>query len=447
MIEFLKSRLKGKRVLILGFGREGQSSFKLINNLLPNLYLGVADSNPEIANHELLNGFIIENLHCGKDYENAFVDYNFIIKSPGVMLSGIEFGPNVEISSQTSLFIEFYRDQIIGVTGTKGKSTTSSLIHFLFEESAMKSELLGNIGKPAFDSIASIDNETKIVFELSAHQLEFVKFSPHIAVLLNVFPEHLDYFDGLAKYEEAKKNIYRFQLNSDTFICSDQIKNKLSQKENSICFGFEKYCNAYFSEGSLVFEENGKKEFLNTENISLTGKHNQLNIMAAILAAKAAGLDFLKSFNVVKGFKGLAHRLEFVGIHAGIKFYNDSISTVPESTIEAIKALTDVDTIILGGLDRGLDYSGLARFLNNSDIKNFIFLGKAGEEIFKQMKTKKVKREQLYNVHNMQEAFEIIQKRTAKNGVCLLSPAAASYDQFKNFEHRGELFVELAGKL
>ncbi len=447
MIEFLKSKLKGKRVLILGFGREGQSSFRLLKSIMPNLYVGIADKNPEIANHQLLTDFDKENLHCGNNYFDAFSNYNFIIKSPGVLLGGIEIGSNIEISSQTSLFIEFYRNQIIGVTGTKGKSTTSSLIHFLFKSSGLKSELLGNIGKPAFDSIAEIDEETKIVFELSAHQLEFVKVSPRIAVLLNVFPEHLDYFDGLEKYEEAKINISRFQREDDILICSSQIKNKLNTTANTICFGFEENCNAYFSEGNLVFKNNGKTELLNTEDISLPGKHNQLNVMAAVLAAKSAGLAISQSIKVVGGFKGLAHRLEFVGIHAGIKFYNDSISTIPESSIEAVKALGNVDTIILGGFDRGLDYSGLANFLNASEIKNFIFLGKAGDEILKQMQLRTEKSEQLFKVDDLPEAFEIIKERTPKNGICLLSPAAASYDQFKNFEHRGDLFVELARKL
>lgn len=447
MIEFLKSKLIGKKVLILGFGREGQSSFKLIKKNMPDLYLGVADKNVEIINHELLTAFDREKLHCGNNYFDAFSDYNFIIKSPGVKLSGLAIDSNVEISSQTSLFIEFYRKQIIGVTGTKGKSTTSSLIHYLFKNSGFKSELLGNIGKPAFDSIDKIDTETKIVFELSAHQLEFVRVSPHIAVLLNVFPEHLDYFEDLEKYEDAKINISRFQLDSDVLICSSQIENKLPAATNTVCFGFEDNCNAFYTEGNLVFKDNGKTELLNIEDISLPGKHNLLNVMAAIVAAKAGGLDYSQSFKVVSGFKGLAHRLEFIGVHAGIKFYNDSISTIPQSAIEAIKALGNVDTIILGGFDRGLDYSGLAKFLNSSEVTNFIFLGKAGDEIMKLMQINLDKDNNLFKVNNLPEAFEVVKKRTAKNGICLLSPAAASYDQFKNFEHRGDLFAELASSL
>ena len=447
MIEFLKLKLKEKKVLILGFGREGQSTFNLLRNIIPDLNLGISDKNPEIEQHELLSSFNKGKLYCGNNYLNAFSDYNFIIKSPGVVLADLQISENVELSSQTSLFIEFYRNQIIGITGTKGKSTTSSLIHYLFTNSGMKSVLLGNIGKPAFDSILEIDKETKIVFELSAHQLEFVEVSPHIAVLLNIFPEHLDYFKSLKKYEDAKININRFQSKDDILICSSQLINKLSTMANTVCFGFEDICDAHFYEGNLVFEQDGKTELFNTENISLPGKHNQLNVMAAVLAARAAGLSFSDSFKVVGGFKGLAHRLEFVGICAGIKFYNDSISTVPQSTIEAIKSLGNIDTIILGGFDRGLDYSSLASFLNASEIKNFILLGKAGDEILKQMQHYSEKDKQLFKVDNMQAAFEIIKEKTAKNGICLLSPAAASYDQFKNFEHRGELFVELARKL
>lgn len=447
MIDFLKAKLRGKRVLILGFGKEGQSSFRLLKSILPDLYLGVADKNPDIANNKLLDGFDLGKLHSGNTYFNAISKYEFIIKSPGVLLANLHVNKNIELSSQTSLFIEFYRKQIIGVTGTKGKSTTSSLIHFLFINSGMKSVLLGNIGKAAFDSIYDIDKDTKIVFELSAHQLEFVRVSPHIAVLLNIFPEHLDYFSGFDKYAVAKTNISRFQLDGDVLICSSQLNDNLSNHKNKLCFGFEDDCNAHLSEGKLVFDDSGKKKYLNSQSISLPGKHNLLNAMAAILAAKVAGLGFSQSFKAVGSFTGLSHRLEFVGKYAGVNFYNDSISTVPQSAIEAVKALVKVDTIILGGYNRGLDYTGLSRFLSQSEIKNFIFLGKAGDEIFKHMHATLKKDGRLFKVDNLHGAFEIIKKRTAPNGICLLSPAAASYDQFKSFEQRGDLFVELARKL
>lgn len=444
MIDFLKSRLEGRRVLILGFGKEGQSSFKLLQKILPELYLGVSDKNLKIQNSNLLMSFNKQKIHLGEGYLDAIINYDIILKSPGVAVSSKDIPNNISICSQTSLFIEFYRKQIIGVTGTKGKSTTSSLIHFLFERLGKKSVLLGNIGKPAFDSISEIDNETNIVFELSAHQLEYVNASPHIAVLLNIFPEHLDYFEGFEKYKNAKLNISHFQNENDILICSNDIVHEMQFKSTVIKFGFDDLNDAYSKGNSLIFSIGENPQSLSLDNISLAGKHNHLNVMAAILAVNAAGAEFEKMFKVVKEFKGLPHRLEYIGKHGGIRYYNDSISTIPESTIEAVKTLKEVETIVLGGFDRGLDYSKLADFLINSGIKNFVFLGKAGDEILIQMNKISTNELGIFKVESLQQAFEVIRKRTSENAICLLSPAAASYDQFKNFEHRGDLFAKLA---
>lgn len=445
MIDFIRSRLEGKRVLILGFGKEGQSSFRLLQQIIPELYLGISDMSLIVENNDLLVDIDKERLHFGSDYLNAISNYDLLIKSPGVSVSHTDIS-NIEVCSQTSMFIEFYGKQIIGITGTKGKSTTSSLMHFLFEKLGNKSVLIGNIGKPAFDSIGEIDSVTKIVFELSAHQLEYLTVSPHIAVLLNIFPEHLDYFQDFDKYKNAKLNISRFQNEDDIFIYSNNITDEIQTAATIYKFGFEDSGNAYTLDNNLIFESNGEELCLSLDNISLVGKHNQLNVMAAILAANASGLGFQQMFKVIKEFEGLPHRLEYIGKHGGIRYYNDSISTVPESTIEAIKTLKYVETIILGGFDRGLNYSELAAFLIVSGIKNFIFLGKAGDEILKQMNKISISNSGMFKVFSLHQAFEIIKKRTSENGVCLLSPAAASYDQFKNFEHRGDLFVELAVK-
>lgn len=446
MIDFLKQKLKGKKVLILGFGREGRSSFKLISQIMPELEIGIADGNISIANDEIIRGFNKEFLHLGSDYLESIPNYNFIIKSPGVLFSHINIPDYCEISSQTSLFIEFYRNQIIGVTGTKGKSTTSSLVNFLLEKSGRKSVLLGNIGKPAFDSIGEIDDETQIIFELSAHQLEFVKVSPHISILLNVFPEHLDYFKNLQQYVKAKYNIGKFQKKNDIFICSSSLKHKPETEAEVIKFGFENNYDAYFEDDKLHFEKDKDVFSIDIAEISLLGKHNQYNVMAAILAVNSCGLDFLQAFKSINEFKGLAHRLEFVGKFRNILFYNDSISTVPESSMEALKTLKNVETIILGGFDRGLDYSEFAKFLIKSEVKNFVFLGKAGDEILNELNKISNRKSAFFKVKDMKDAFNIIWEKTSDNGICLLSPAAASYDQFKNFEHRGDLFVNLAKK-
>ena len=447
MIDFLKQRLKNKRVLILGFGREGQSTYKLLNLSIPELFVGVADSNTDVGKSALLKEIEPEQLHLGENYLEAIDSYDFIIKSPGVNLGEFAKLHNTEISSQTNLFIEHFHEQIIGVSGTKGKSTTSSLIHFLLEQNGYKSVLLGNIGSPAFDSISKIDDETRIVFELSAHQLEYVNYSPKIAVLLNIFPEHLDYFQDFEKYKNAKLNICKFQTSEDVLISSSELSNEIKTLSGKLCFGFEDNCDASSGEERLVFKKRtGEMQVLNTNEIALRGRHNHLNTMAAVLAVKEAGLGFERSLPFIGAFSGLPHRLEYVGEFVGIKFYNDSISTIPQSAIEAVKALDSVDTLILGGFDRGLDYSELIGFLRASPLRNLIFLGKAGNVMLGLLKETKIS-SKLIELNDLCEAFKIIPQITAKGGVCLLSPAAASYDQFKNFEHRGDLFKKLAREL
>ncbi len=448
MNNFLKEKLKGRKVVILGFGREGRSTFKLIKNILPELVFGIADLDEGVAEDELLRTFPENMLFLGRDYLAAIKNFDFIIKSPGVSLEGIAIDEGVELSSQTSLFIGFYRDQIIGVSGTKGKSTTSSLMHFLLRKNNIKSVLIGNIGKPAFDSLHIIDNETIIVYELSAHQLEHISASPKVAVLLNIFPEHLDYFPSFEAYKQAKYNIFKFQDDSDTLICADWLNNDLEVISGIMCFGIEKGDNqAYLDNEMLLIESRGEKSSYNGNLLKILGDHNRLNALAAVLAVNKFGLAVEDAFEFLGDFKGLPHRLELVGEHLGVKFYNDSISTVPQSSIEAVKTLKDVDILILGGYHRGLDYNDLADFISASDINTIIFQGKAGDIIYELLLERRFDKSKLFKASNLRDAFGIIRERSAQGDVCLLSPAAASYDQYRNFEHRGDIFSELANAL
>ncbi|VAW29857.1 UDP-N-acetylmuramoylalanine--D-glutamate ligase, partial [hydrothermal vent metagenome] len=218
MFPFKEVFTEGKSILILGFGKEGRSTFSFLSKHFPGCKVGIADQNTRIADEQ-----INVPLHLGKNYLHALNDYDLIIKSPGIMLRGISKNTKERISSQTDLFLREFGRQTIGVTGTKGKSTTASLIHHLLKNMGKPAVLMGNIGLPAFDFIEKIDADDLIIYELSAHQLEFVHSSPHIAVLLNLFPEHLDYFGTFEKYKQAKMNIFRFQKTGDKAICSEEI--------------------------------------------------------------------------------------------------------------------------------------------------------------------------------------------------------------------------------
>jgi len=435
---FIQSKFgSDQEIMILGFGREGQSTYKILRSYFPKTVIHIADKNTIVNYSELVADDPNLVFHSGETYQSQLAAFSVVIKSPGVKLRTVLPSQNY-LYSQADLFLEFFRDQTIGITGTKGKSTTSSLIHHLLQKSDKEAVLLGNIGIPPFDMLHKINRQTIIVHEISAHQLENVHHSPHIGILLNIFPEHLDYFNSFDAYKNAKRHILRFQKPTDVAISQDVFSE--DAKGRKMVFGSRRMpdTTAYIDAGSLVFASSDERFEVDDSQLALKGDHNKLNILAAMLAVSAVGVDLKTSFSHVGSFKPLPHRLEFVGRFNGIDFYNDSISTVPESTIAAVKTLKAVSTLILGGYDRGIDYTELVNFLNDSTIENFLFLGKAGDMMM-QLFNKSDSAKKLLKMVHIEDAVAYAKAHTA-NGICLLSPAAASYDQFHNFEHRGDTF-------
>jgi UDP-N-acetylmuramoylalanine--D-glutamate ligase len=456
MKNLLSPLLANRKLLILGFGREGQSTFLYIRRHLPGLPIGIADKNPDLMEgslkHLITPG---TSLHLGDDYLESLSDYQLIIKSPGVVLPGkVKIKPGTILTSQTHLMLETYHRQIIGITGTKGKSTTSSLIHHLLRTAGIPSILVGNIGLPPFDHLDQVDDKTRIVFEMSSHQLEDSIIAPHIAVLLNLFPEHLDTYPTLEAYYSTKMRILTKQIKDDIFIYNEDIpgiSERISQintrrKFYSFSTGLHIKNGCYLSGKQIVMHHSGEdNDFIEiTDEFALKGNHNRMNMMAAILAARNAGAgdEFIRQGLFT--FQGLEHRLEYVGEFRGIHFYNDSIATIPEAAIEAVKALPRTDTMILGGYDRMLDYSAMIDFLVQSGVRNFIFLVKAGMRIYNGFQALATMNKNLYLAGSMEEACSLAFSHTEAGKICLLSPAAASYDSFKNFEERGRLFKKIA---
>lgn len=456
MKALLEPLIAKNRLLILGFGKEGQSTFNYIMKHFSGIPVAIADQDEHLQ-EKARNLFENQNitLHLGKNYLDSLENYGLIIKSPGVKLPEVlNLRPGTLISSQTRLMLQAYHRQIIGVTGTKGKSTTSSLIHHLLVTSGINSILVGNIGLPPFDYLEQVGPKTRIVYEMSSHQLEDSILAPNISVLLNLYPEHLDRYPSLEDYYGAKMNILTGQLDGDVFIYNEDIP-AIAER-----IGIDKPFRAYFSfssnnkmangcylkENTIILSLNSiENEYITiTENFPLKGSHNRMNMMAAILAAKNAGAedDLIKTG--LKTFTPLEHRLEYVGKFKGIHFYNDSIATIPEAAIAAVKALPETDTLILGGFDRMLDYSGLIEFLVQSQVSNFIFTGKAGARMLEGFKAAGNTDKNLIWAETLQEAGEIAFQRTHQGKICLLSPAAASYDQFRNFEERGRVFKKIA---
>lgn len=331
--------------------------------------------------------------------------------------------------SQAGLFLECYGRQVIGITGTKGKSTTSSLIFHILNQAGRDALLVGNIGKPSFDFINKINEETLIVFELSAHQLEYAHHAPHIAILLNIFEEHLDYFGGMDVYVHAKMNITRYQRLND-HILFDKENERIAHQLKLLAFA------PHFH--PLIVSEAG-----DDRTSALAGGHNKKNIAAARQACQLAGITESEINSAILTFKALEHRLEWAGNFCGRDFYNDSISTIPESAIEAVKTIEKTYMLILGGFDRGINYDSLVGFLAKSQVQLLLFTGEAGWRMARLFAPFCRIDQQVVVVEKFADVARYF-SRIPPGRACLLSPAASSYDEFTNFEERGKAYKKMA---
>ncbi|MBU4298935.1 UDP-N-acetylmuramoyl-L-alanine--D-glutamate ligase [Patescibacteria group bacterium] len=470
--------LKNKKILILGFGKEGRDSFRFLRRLFPKKILGVGDRQ-EVKSLKFKVKSLIRRdkyvrWHLGENYLKVLKNYDVIIKSPGIPihLPEIEKARKLgKITSQTEIFFENCPGKIVGITGTKGKSTTASLIYEILKTAAaskeaslapsgrgLKAHLVGNIGKPVLNLLFSATKNDIYVYELSSHQLYGLKKSPQIAVLFNIYPEHLDYYKDFNEYIRAKTNIARYQTKNDYLIFNSQNKivSQIAQKSKARKIALKNYSN--------ILKNVGIKKTL------LLGEHNLLNIVAAIEVGEIFGIPKEKIRKAIENLKPLPHRLEFVGIFKGIAFYNDALSTIPEATIAALDALGDkVETIILGGFDRGLDFTELAKRILKSRLKNLILFPTTGQRIWNEIcrevqKNPAFRREQVFIsefsefrnkesgrlnhffVNNMLDAVRTSYKQTKRRKICLLSTASPSFGIFKDYKEKGGLFKKYIKK-
>ena len=355
------SELKNKKILILGFGKEGRDSFKFLRKLFPEKVFGIADRDKNVKFSGSLNKW-----HLGENYLKALKDYDIIIKSPGIPFKILPKSALLKITSQTEIFFENCPGTIIGITGTKGKSTTTSLIYQILKQGGLRAHLVGNIGRPVLSLLPKAKPKDIYVYELSSHQLFNLKKSPHIAVLLNIYREHLDYYKDFKEYARVKSNITRYQTEKDYLIFNPKNKTVLEIAKKSKAKKIPILVN---------------HKYLKNIQIPLFGKFNLQNIMAAVAVGKIFGISDRDIKRAIENFKPLPHRLEFVGTYKGIKFYDDALATIPEATIAAIDALKDVETIFLGGFDRGQNFEQLAKKIFKARIKNVILFPNTGERI------------------------------------------------------------------
>ncbi|MFA8449326.1 MAG: UDP-N-acetylmuramoyl-L-alanine--D-glutamate ligase [Bacteroidales bacterium] len=454
-LEEIRSIFHNKKILIWGFGKEGKSTYKLIKEICPDQEVDFLDQDTEMLSvffsEEKINTTRIIDKNISQEELEL---YDMIVKSPGVNVSKYNF-QNLNIRSQADIFIQIFRNQIIGITGSKGKSTVASLTYHLLNKCNIHCLLGGNIGIPPFDLIKDITEKSLIVLELSAHQLEFCKHSPRISILLNLFEEHLDHFGSFENYAQAKMNIMNWQSPGDLFFCNQEIdyfpytNKEIFPLGHCIKSSLEQNDKAsLFMQGARLLLKFGPIEYKLCgflDYVTLPGKHNLFNSMIATAASLVCGADPL---NIRKGFysyETLDHRLQFAGIFGGMKCYNDSISTIPQSTIEALNTLEKTDILLLGGYDRGIDYSCLTERLKKESPRVIICMREAGKRIYDEIKNHTSAT--VLFTSSLAEAMNRINELKKKEDVCLLSPAAASYGEFKNFEERGKEFIKILREL
>ena len=447
MLEKLLNFLENKNIIILGFGKEGESTYRFLRKHFPEMKLTIADKNTELLDNHL-ELFEDENVEVvlGEGYLNDLNYFDLIIKAPGISLKDVDIESfKDKLTSQLELFLEYVDVYSIGITGTKGKSTTSSLMYKVLQDQGKSTFLVGNIGEPIFNEIEDFNSDSIPVIELSSHALEFVHRSTNIAFLIDIYEEHLDHYKSLEKYIEAKFNVAKYQKDEDYLLYN--FDNKLmneygfNYKNHDVAVSLEcipeRENRIYIQDDYIYYNE---EKLMNIhEEMNLKGIHNINNIMFILGACKILNLNIEEAVNSIKEFKPLEHRMEFVGNVDGVNYYNDSIATIPESTIDAIKAIGNINTIIVGGKDRGIALDILINYLRDCEIENIICLPKTGEYI----------RDGLIGsgknvvfTESLEEAVRIAKEVTKKDMVCLLSPAASSYGYFKNFEERGRLYKQ-----
>ena len=410
--------LKDKKVLIVGFGKEGKDTLDFLHGLFPEKKIGIADKREDLVPIK------DTELHLGGDYLKSITEYDVIIKSPGVPTSFITpyLKDGTLVTSQTIIFLENVKGQIIGIGGTKGKSTTSSLIFDMLLKQGIDVALIGNIGEPVLKHLTNDGPNKLYVYEMSSFQLETVKRSPQIAVVLNLYRDHLDHHENMEEYSKAEFKIAEFQTKDDILI---------------------------FNETDPAVKEMAEKSI--AKKMPFDPKRDPLGIRKDITVPVEVLLHIAKIFEIsnddvveaIKRFKPLPHRLEYLSERSGIKFYDDSAATIPEATISAIDKMgDDLDTMIVGGVDKGFDLRKLSERISASPIRNLIIFPETGESVAR-MVSRKIK---VFPAKNMEEAVSIAFNVTKKGKACLLSPAASSFNMFKSYMERGELFKRYVNK-
>jgi len=444
--------IKDKKIAIIGFGKEGVSAANFLGS--ENQIIIIDQKSKEAIDNVFFKSlnikrfefFQIQNVPSGLK-----VDY--IVRSPGVRPDDntiLNLKKNgAQLTSPTKIFFDLCQSEIIGVTGTKGKGTTVTLIYEMLKSQINNVFLAGNIGTPALEILPKVDRQSIVILELSSFQLIDLKKSPHIAVILMITSEHLDWHQDTPEYRRAKESIVSFQNENDFAIINQdfEVSGNFAQRTKAKVYfiSTKQKTNGVYLESDSILSEIGKsEEICKTSQILLPGAHNLQNVLAAVACAKIYNIKTKNITLVLKTFKGLVHRLQLVREFKNIKFYNDSFSTIPETTVAAIEAFRQPKILILGGSSKNSDFSLLAQEINqNKSIKAIILVGQEATRIKKAIaKSGGTDAKIIEGANNMHQIISRAYQEAKNGDVVILSPACASFDMFKNYQDRGMQFIK-----
>jgi len=444
-------------IAVAGFGKTGRAllDFLLQNPLAKDRYRQIFLFNDDAIADEIkmqsYRDLGVEFL-VGEDRFNQLAAVDRLVLSPGIDGQAERFKSlrqqGIEIISEIEFAFPFLKAPVIGVTGTNGKSTTVSLIHHILQKNGQASFLLGNIGKPLIAEVHRIPGKAFVVLELSSFQLEEIgTFRPHIAVLLNVTPDHLDRYPDMGAYLDAKLNIFKNQQSADFMVLNHQdplLKQRAGAigKANETWFSLtdpqQENC-AYIENNDITLKWAGLKSRVSLEKNPLRGRHNLENLLAASLTVNLLGIPAAGIEAAIADFEGLAHRMQSLGKIGVVEFIDDSKATNVDAALKSIASIDEPLVLILGGKDKGSDYRILEDAIRQS-VGRVLLIGKAAAKIYEQLVNL---RERMVFVKDLAGAvrlgYEYLQ---GSGGVVLLAPGCASFDMFRDFEHRGEVFKE-----
>ena len=449
--------LKNKNVLLVGLAKTGVSTIKLLDKLGANIIVNdikdeerlkdILSDLKDIKNAEYILGYHPENVN----------HIDLAVVSPGVPLD-LPFilklkEEKIEIIGEVELAYRLSKNPIfIGITGTNGKTTTTSLVGEIFKVNKRDTFIVGNIGNPVIETVEETDENSILVTELSSFQLEsIVDFKPHVASILNLSPDHLNRHHTMENYISAKANILKNQDKSDFSILNyddEQVRNLQSKCNGQVIFFSRKEKldkGVYLDEDdNIVIDIDDKITLLNKKELSLPGPHNLENCMAAIAMSYVCNVDIETLRHVLKTFKAVEHRLEYVKTLNDVMFVNDSKGTNPDSTIKAVQSYDSPIILIAGGYNKDSDFNELLD-ISKQNVKALVLMGETASIIEKCAKEKGYKT--ILRVNNMKEAVEVSYDIATKGDVVLLSPACASWDMYKSFEVRGMDFKDNVNNL